>query len=495
MSTGMWHPSAADADHPHSRSKRVLLPVSIAALCICVMAAFGLAVSRSPALTLTGVAVCWYLTCGRMKTGIVLLLMASIYRLPSPAINLGGLHTVDLSQGAILATAALVVVRHSALLRRATVTQWLLAGAVAQVWADSISIGAALSAGRVLQEVTLAVATAIIIVGIANWLGADRNGSRARWFMLALGAAGTIAAVQALMLNAVGSSTLAMATATTSGNVTRLGGVAGNFLPVMLITGVAALLLARPVMLYHRLLASISIVIMLVALYLTYTRGAYIDLLDVLLLIALTAQTKVRRGWRVAMVLAIALLAVSVTLVTHAAIVSRFEELSASTNSLTDRMMLWKAALHIWSVSPIVGIGAGSFNKALNLYYFGILPPSFYTTFDYPEQQLLGLMCETGLVGLMSYLLGMMALIVSGRRTLGSRKLPQASSILLRLAIVLAVARLLSEASGTWLSGSMFVTIPLAALLSRYSVGQTGYAESRAGSGMEMDKIDSAKAC
>jgi O-antigen ligase len=128
---------------------------------------------------------------------------------------------------------------------------------------------------------------------------------------------------------------------------------------------------------------------------LTFSRGGYVALLAIGLLLALSHR------WRVWLVASLALIAAAFSRIP--AVATRIgHQLNPAdpNNSLDQRVRLWKATLRMLQDHPIFGTGLSGFARSIN----GYRDVSGYSdTLIYPHNILLNFWTETGLLGLAAF--------------------------------------------------------------------------------------------
>lgn len=376
-----------------------------------------------------------------------------VYRLPEPSLAVGPL-VLRAEEVAILLLAAVWIANWRRYLR-APVVIWLLALGMNQVPADVVSLAATVDASRTLADTAARLAATIATVGLSQWArgGSFKNG---RYLANCLIVGGIVAAAIAL-IDPLGSGDGQVATAT--GTATRISGVSGNFL--------ASLLLVSAAVLYGKLLSTrwtlrgaVATVLLLATIGMTYVRGSYFDALVVLSLVTfLSAGGHALVGRGLFWLIGLSGLSL-VVLSTNNPVKDRLNQLltDREASTLGTREALWSSAVRVWEQNPLAGVGAKNFNIGLRQYDPASLPPIFYEVFQYPEHQILGLLTETGVVGVLSYEVAAVALLVLLWRCRG---LPQVPKDLWVAVFSLMAARFISEHIGTWLSGGLFLTLIL----------------------------------
>ncbi len=156
--------------------------------------------------------------------------------------------------------------------------------------------------------------------------------------------------------------------------------------------------------------------IMLLALRVTHTRGAYVGLgvsfLLFFILHALYSQSKKIKIYSLAAA-AIAIIFISLVfsfpqsaLVKNSSILSTMAQISSKKVTFQTRLISWKAALKDFPSHPILGTGYGNFAISFDKYF----DPSFYsytpteTYFDRAHNNLVDIASTAGLLSLLAYL-------------------------------------------------------------------------------------------
>jgi O-antigen ligase len=128
---------------------------------------------------------------------------------------------------------------------------------------------------------------------------------------------------------------------------------------------------------------------------LTFSRGGYVSLLAMFVLLSLTHRSRI---W---LVPGLAIIAIAFSRIPAVAsrIAHQFNPTDPN-NSLEERVRLWKATLHLLHDHPIFGTGLASFARSINPYR----SVSNYTdTLIYPHDVVLNFWVETGLLGLAAF--------------------------------------------------------------------------------------------
>lgn len=164
-----------------------------------------------------------------------------------------------------------------------------------------------------------------------------------------------------------------------------------------------------------RVLAATGLLVVVTALELTWSRGAWIAaLVGGAVMVALAPR---RRASLVVLVLVTLLLATAVIGPGRASLVRRLETIPSVASNL-DRVSLWKGALRTVRAHPILGTGYGTFPRAWPRYR----PDDRVLEVPTAHNLYLNFAAETGLVGLAAFL-AFVAAALGGlwRRVAGSR--------------------------------------------------------------------------
>ena len=135
------------------------------------------------------------------------------------------------------------------------------------------------------------------------------------------------------------------------------------------------------------------------SIYFTYTRGPWLGFFAALILLTLF-RTKMRRP---VMLILISLLFVVMTGI--GAKLSLFEGtlFSKRQDTVDDRIVSYTTALRMASANPILGVGFGKFGSEWDNYFIKVKDIPF-SEFDGSHNTFLGILAETGLIGLILYL-------------------------------------------------------------------------------------------
>lgn len=142
----------------------------------------------------------------------------------------------------------------------------------------------------------------------------------------------------------------------------------------------------------------LGLVIALLGIYVSFSRGA---------LIALAFVPLVFLGARRALLVA-PLLLVLIATVAPGLARERFGSLTAQGSEVATRVDFWRAAENIWAVHPVLGVGLGGFPEAYATSRIpgkAYLPTSLFEPPPHAHNLFLNLLAEQGLLGLVAFLI------------------------------------------------------------------------------------------
>ena len=289
--------------------------------------------------------------------------------------------------------------------------RWLLGGralpgaalvglaAVAAVCLLSLAHTTNLYATR--EEVFLIIALAVFALGLLIVLG---DGAKTHTFLAGLVLIAFVEAVQGLGQYAAGVRTPAYWLSPSFADVirTRVYGTLGspNVLAGFLLFGIAgAAVLAASLPVFLRPIAAAMLVVEVVALMLTYSRGGYAGLAAFVAAGAVLLLPVRRRVWWVLLLVAAV---AGVALVRLPAVGLRAQSLApAQEDTGTSRRFIWHAARRVWEAHRTWGTGLGTFNVVYSAYRpTGVL--ATYAMIPVPgsaHDDYLQVLAETGTVG------------------------------------------------------------------------------------------------
>jgi O-antigen ligase len=143
----------------------------------------------------------------------------------------------------------------------------------------------------------------------------------------------------------------------------------------------------------------ISLIIILINLYLTYSYAAWVSIILSFLVMLLIQKTFSRK-------LAITIILASMIVIAFQAKNEKFSNLfnNSERSSLSSRIMIWKSSLKILKDNPIFGIGPGNFqNKYLE--YQKYFPPYLEWAVPEPHNLYLAFWLQSGILGIIGFLL------------------------------------------------------------------------------------------
>jgi O-antigen ligase len=174
-----------------------------------------------------------------------------------------------------------------------------------------------------------------------------------------------------------------------------------------------------------RILAGLTAIILGVAEYLSQSRGGEIALASALIFIVLAGMPHIRVLMRILIVL---LLGIFATLLAGWIPVSIFNPVlrflgvaqisftnpSSQDYSTAERLAHWIAGLHMFMDHPVLGVGIGNYPDAYSKYFITI----FTTSLGHAHNYYINIAAETGSIGLIAFLLFLLAVFVAGGHSL-----------------------------------------------------------------------------
>lgn len=260
------------------------------------------------------------------------------------------------------------------------------------------------------HRAALGIYRAYLIEPIAAYyvaVGLLRSSRHFRWMALALALAGTVFAVLRLATVAVlaggGPDITAMApTGYLNANAIAM------FMEPLAAVGLGFVLFGATRR--ERLMAGIWLAVLLAALVLTFSRGAYLALIALALVAILSARQK--------LVLLVATVTVGLLVLWRVPKVSQrisiVFSVHDSTNALTARRLIWQPALSMLRDHPLLGAGLSGYKAAVLRYAL----PGTDTVTMYPHNLWLTFWSELGLLGLLAFSWIYFALLWRGWRAL-----------------------------------------------------------------------------
>jgi O-antigen ligase len=251
------------------------------------------------------------------------------------------------------------------------------------------------------EEVFLVTAIATFVFGL---LLVANDGMKTHALMAGLAGLGGWQAVEGLRQYAAGVRTPAYWLSPSFADIihTRVYGSLGgpNVLAGFLLIGIAAAaVLAMSLPVWLRPLAAAVLVVQILALMLTYSRGGYAGL-AAFVIVAVPALIPVRRRawWVVLLIAAVA----GVALARLPAVGLRAQSVApAQEDTVTSRRFIWRTAQNVWDAHRIWGSGLGTFNVVYSAYR----PPGVLATYAMltipgsAHDDYLQVLAETGLAG------------------------------------------------------------------------------------------------
>jgi O-antigen ligase len=174
-----------------------------------------------------------------------------------------------------------------------------------------------------------------------------------------------------------------------------------------------------------RILAGLTVIILGIAEYLSQSRGGEIALAAALIFIVLAGMPRIRVLMRALIVL---FLGIFVSLLAGWISVSAlnpvlrflgvaqisFTNPSGQDYSTAERLAHWIAGLHMFMDHPVLGVGVGNYPDAYSKYFITI----FTTSLGHAHNYYINIAAETGSIGLIAFLLFLLAVFVAGGHSL-----------------------------------------------------------------------------
>ena len=251
------------------------------------------------------------------------------------------------------------------------------------------------------EEVFLIIAVATFALGLLMVLG-DRI--KTHVFLAGLAGLACWEAAEGLRQYAAGIPTPAYWLSPSFADIihTRVYGTLGspNVLAGFLLFGIAAAaVLAMSLPVFLRPLAAAALIVQILGLMLTYSRGGYAGLAAFVITAAIALIPVRRRAWWVLLLIAVVAGAAVARL---PAVGLRAQSLTpAQEDTVTSRRFIWRAARRVWDDHRVWGTGLGTFNVVYSTYR----PPGVLTTYallNVPgsaHDDYLQVLAETGAVG------------------------------------------------------------------------------------------------
>lgn len=145
------------------------------------------------------------------------------------------------------------------------------------------------------------------------------------------------------------------------------------------------------------LFSAFSLIFLMIALYLTYSYGAWISVSGSILIMSLAIASNKKIA---ALAIALAMLFSFLIFQTNA---EKFSGIFSERSSLASRLTIWKSSSMMLKESPVLGIGPGNFqNKYLEFQKY--FPPYLEWAVPQPHNLFLAFWLQSGLLGLMGFL-------------------------------------------------------------------------------------------
>ncbi|MBU1112447.1 MAG: O-antigen ligase family protein [Candidatus Omnitrophica bacterium] len=160
----------------------------------------------------------------------------------------------------------------------------------------------------------------------------------------------------------------------------------------------------------YRLILVLFLPLLLTNLFLTYSRGAWLSLMILIIFVFLFATTK-----RIKIVSLVFILGLLTALVSIPVIQERFLSIFKYGGD-ADRFRVWKAAFLMFNSSPLIGKGIGTFMDYLKQY------GSQYFIVQYAHNCYLQILAETGMIGFLAFFWFLGELFSRGYRSIKANK-------------------------------------------------------------------------
>lgn len=431
--------------------RRGPLPVSLKALVVGVAlaVAVGVAAAANPFVAVGGALLLLFATAICVRPESATLLVIGILYSNAAAVAVKQ-HGVPLAVGAIFPMLLLAPVLYRVFVRREPfaflpVLPWLLA----YFGTNVLSAAFARDPGTVHAEVaTLLVEGLVLFVLVTNVVRDSRTLRRALWLVVAVGAVLGGLSVLQQVTKTYGNSYLGFAQVTVNnpgfhtGELgygetfqKRLGGPIGDenrYAQVLLALVPFALFFAvRPGRLLWRLVAAGSLALICAGIALTFSRGAALGFVVIVLLALLTRTIRIRHALLVAGIVAVLISAVPY----YATRLSSFMSLGSlggatTEQSRTDPSVRSRSTENLvaglmFLDHPLLGVGPGEYPNTYRTYadraqdYSNELDVRLKASRRQPHNMWLGILAETGLLGFSAFV-GMV--VVTVRRLLRARR-------------------------------------------------------------------------
>lgn len=186
------------------------------------------------------------------------------------------------------------------------------------------------------------------------------------------------------------------------GNPMTFGGYLCIYLPVLLV-----MFFEKDILQRYRYLAGAGFILSFIALIFNGTRGAWVALMPVFILImgyyALTNKKYLA-------LCLVAIIGASAVLSTNQIFVDKVKSITSTTNrSNTERLLIWQSAYNMFRDHPVLGVGLGQYKDNYQQKY--ILPQATEKYLGHAHNNFLHMLAENGLVGFIGFVV-MLAYII-----------------------------------------------------------------------------------
>ena len=186
------------------------------------------------------------------------------------------------------------------------------------------------------------------------------------------------------------------------GNPMTFGGYLCIYLPVLLVMFFEKDLLQR-----YRYLAGAGFILSFIALIFNGTRGAWVALMPVFILIMGYYAFTNKKYLALCLV---AIIGASAVLSTNQIFVDKVKSITSTTNrSNTERLLIWQSAYNMFRDHPVLGVGLGQYKDNYQQKY--ILPQATEKYLGHAHNNFLQMLAENGLVGFIGFVVMLVYII------------------------------------------------------------------------------------
>lgn len=188
------------------------------------------------------------------------------------------------------------------------------------------------------------------------------------------------------------------------GNPMTFGGYLCIYLPVLLV-----LFFEKDILPRYRYLAGTGFILSFIALIFNGTRGAWVALIPVFILIMGYYACTNKKYLALCLV---AVIGAGTVLSTNQIFVEKVKSITSTTNrSNTERLLIWQSAYNMFKDNPVLGVGLGQYKDSYQKKY--ILPQATEKYLGHAHNNFLQMLAENGLVGFIGFVV--MLVYIMGR--------------------------------------------------------------------------------